>query len=356
VSLPKLIHKLSCFGFNGLLLSWLSNFLLDRRISVKISDCLSSQADQISGIPQGSSLGPLCFSLYINDLPSTIIHSKLKLFADDVKLYLAYSPNDNNAHKNFQFDLNSLSHWANLWQLNISIPKSFILHIGKSNQKHSYYVNNKLVATTDNVKDLGILITSDLSWHAQCTYVCKKANFIANTIVRAFKCRDVSMYMSAFNIYVLPILDYCSFVWNPTLVSDICMLERVQKCFTRRVFRKCNLPKMSYNNRLLLLNSSSLEHKRLISTLSMFHSIINKFVTCNLSDISLAVTTHLRGNQQKLYVNRCRLNIRKPFFTNRCIPIWNSLPDVAIRSNTISAFKARLCNCNLSYFMHVGTH
>jgi Reverse transcriptase (RNA-dependent DNA polymerase) len=93
------------------------------------------ETDQISGIPQGNSIGPLCFLIYISDLPLNIKHRTIKLFADDVKLYFDFVRND---------ILSTQANWAKLWQLDISIPKTFILHLGSNNPKLSYFIDGKL--------------------------------------------------------------------------------------------------------------------------------------------------------------------------------------------------------------------
>lgn len=158
------------------------------------------------------------------------------------------------------------------------------------------------------------------------------------------------MSISAFKCYVLPILEYCSFVWNlsSSCDIDIKLVENVQKCFTRRVFERCNLPKVCYSERLSFLHVYSLEHLRLLSSICMFHSLFHKFVNCSLRNIIPSFTTNLRGNCCKLFVHRSRLNLRKSFLTNRCIPICNSLPDVIVKSNVSAAFKLRLENADLT--------
>ena len=91
----------------------------------------------------------------------------------------------------------------------------------------------------------------------------KKAYRVCNAILHSFKSHNVNLYMRAFDSYVQPIVQYCCYVWYPVLCKDIDLIENIQRCFTRRVFRKCNLPRVSYVERLQLLNRSSLEKRRL---------------------------------------------------------------------------------------------
>ena len=83
----RLIHKLKAYGINGKLLVWLQDFLSDRQQRVIVNSTFSSWRPVTSGVPQGSILGPLLFSIYVNDLPS-IVSSILFLFADDLKQFL----------------------------------------------------------------------------------------------------------------------------------------------------------------------------------------------------------------------------------------------------------------------------
>ena len=83
----------------------------------------------ISGVPQGSVLGPLLFLLYVNDI-SDLVQSNLKMFADDIKIYRAiYSTSDSLL---LQQDLDKLSEWAQKWLLRFSVPKCVVLTLGNS--------------------------------------------------------------------------------------------------------------------------------------------------------------------------------------------------------------------------------
>ena len=82
----KLSHKLSSYGICGQLLNWINAFLTDRKQQVVLNGETSQPQSVISGVPQGSVLGPLLFLCYINDIP-TVVKSKIKLYADDALLY-----------------------------------------------------------------------------------------------------------------------------------------------------------------------------------------------------------------------------------------------------------------------------
>ena len=94
----------------------------------------------------------------------------------------------------------------------MSLFQRLIPHLGSNNPKLPYFIDDKLPSTSDCIKDLGVYITPDLPWHSQCININKKANFIVNSILRSFKGTNVSIYITAFKCYVLPILEYCSFV------------------------------------------------------------------------------------------------------------------------------------------------
>ena len=83
----KLVSKLKTFGIDDLLLSWFYSYLTGRRQGVVINGTFSNWADVGSGVPQGSLLGPIIFSLFVNDLPNVINSATLAMFADDSKCY-----------------------------------------------------------------------------------------------------------------------------------------------------------------------------------------------------------------------------------------------------------------------------
>ena len=112
------------------------------------------------------------------------------------------------------------------WQLPVSLNKSKMLYIGKSNPQHSYSLDDyKLESGGHSFKDLGVYISTNLSSRIHCSNIVSKASRISYMIHRCFVSNDVNLKVKAFKVYVRPILEYCSNVWNPHLLCDIQNIE-----------------------------------------------------------------------------------------------------------------------------------
>jgi len=110
----RLLLKVASLGIGGKLFDWISNWLLNRTQSVCINGIVSVWKLVLSGIPQGSVLGPLLFLIFINDLDLNI-HNVLLKFADDTKICSRICNSDD--VKKLQEDLNTLQEWAHTWQI-----------------------------------------------------------------------------------------------------------------------------------------------------------------------------------------------------------------------------------------------
>ena len=141
----------------------------------------------MSGIPQGSVLGPLLFVIFINDMPDVVKKSICKLFADDCKLYRAI---ENEADTKLQEDLANLERWSNEWQLPFNATKCKVMHFGRGNPKHSYKMNGHSLETTTQEKDLGVIIDDTLKFHEHTAAAAKKANQVLGVIKKAYTTRD----------------------------------------------------------------------------------------------------------------------------------------------------------------------
>ena len=180
VSHEKLILKLKEYGISNELVRWVREFLSNRKQRVTIGDNFSCWEDVVSGVPQGSVLGPLLFTIFINDLPRNI-KNIAKLYADDCKLIgVIKEPND---IINLQNDIIKLQEWANTWQMSFNYDKCKVMHFGKKNLKNIYEMSDKLgsihkIEKTESERDLGMIITNNLKWSAQVDKAAKTANSV----------------------------------------------------------------------------------------------------------------------------------------------------------------------------------
>jgi ribonuclease P/MRP protein subunit RPP40 len=166
IVISKLLHKLEYYGISGLLLKWISLYLHDRtQCVVKLKVVFLRFCPVVSGVPQGSVLDPILFLIYINDVYSACKGSSiLQLFADDAKLDSRVSVED---HTNFlQLSLDSLSAWADQWQLAININKCSVLHIAPKahHSSSNYLINGTQIPVHSSCVDVEVIINDDLSF------------------------------------------------------------------------------------------------------------------------------------------------------------------------------------------------
>lgn len=331
----KLLFKLSKYGIVGSAHEWLKNFLTNRVQRVKVNNTLSPTASVISGVPQGTVLGPILFLLYSADLPTVVSHCKLSMYADDTKIYKEI--NSVQECILLQKDLSSIASWAETWQMSLNPEKTKVLTIGNCKINHSYTLNSKVIEKVDHIKDLGVTIQSNLKYTMHCTNVIKKALFVIRTIFTTFKFHDMHFYTKLFVTYVRPILEYASQVWSPALKLNIDRVESVQRYYSRRICPS----HMSYSERLTVLNLESLEVRRIKNDLTLFFKLVCGNTVIEIADSFTFIQRH-RGHSKHLFVNFCRTDKRKFFWINRLVPLWNSLSEDIVSCSNIHNFRFKL--------------
>ena len=207
-------------GINGNLLDWIHDSLTNRLQAVRVANSTSSFRPVLSGVPQGSVLGPLLFLIYINDIVDIFGRGlTVKLYADDVKLYTEIR--DIESITELQLGLEQLYDWADEWQLCVSLNKCSVLHVGKSNPRHVYSLRAVLLPGATVATDLGVIVDDKLCFTSHYASIVKKAHQRASLILRCFKCRDPLFLTKAYIVYVRPLLEYCSPVWAPVYIKTL---------------------------------------------------------------------------------------------------------------------------------------
>ena len=209
----------------------------------------------MSGVPQGSVLGPVLFLVYINDLDDDITSKVLK-FADDTKLFRKIQSDAD--RQQLQDDLNKLNEWSEKWQMLFNYGKCKCLHTGHGNEDAQYTMGDTVLNTTVKEKDLGLTISADMKVSEQCAIAAAKGNRIIGLIRRniVYKEKELKMYKTI----VRPHLEHCIQAWRPYRKKDIDILERVQRRATKMIQKLRNI---SYEMRLKECGLTTLETRRL---------------------------------------------------------------------------------------------
>ena len=216
----------------------------------------------LSGIPQGSVLGPLLFVLCINDLPENI-NSETFLYADDTKIFREITSREDSIA--LQRDIDSLELWTKKWLLAFNIDKCHVLTLGKFENiqhTHRYTICHNELEHVFVENDLGVTFDSDLKFEDHISAKVNKANAIAGLIRRSFSFLEIivnRLFKTLYTTFVRPHLEYAQTVWAPHLKKHIDKLERVQIRATKLVE---GLGSMDYTERLNKLDLPTIVYRR----------------------------------------------------------------------------------------------
>ena len=343
VSHVKLLEVLKAYGIDGNVSRWIKNVLYNRYQRVVIRDSISTQLKVLSGVPQGSVIGPLLFLIYIDDITSVCSNeSSIYLFADDAKVF-STSPDD------LQLTVNNISSFFKSRQLLVANDKCEKITFSKDNLIPEFTIDNHPLKEVDSVKDLGIFISNDLKWHLHINKIKSKAFQRARHILKSFHTNNIWTLLKVFESFVRPIVEYGSQVWNPYLQKDIEAIESVQRFYTKKICCRANIPFRSYEDRLFKLNMRSLQYRRLeadvILTFKIVHQLVDipthRFFEFNNSPYNT------RQHSQSFKLHHATSNFQRNFFANRISPIWNKLPSKIVLSTSLNTFVSRLKSFDL---------
>ena len=228
----RLLLKLKAHGIGDSITDWIEQWLTDRRQRVVVDGEVSNWKSVLSGVPQGSVLGPILFLIYINDLDDSITSNVLK-FADDTKLFRKVSTDDDKQH--LQNDLDRLVKWSEKWQMLFNFGKCKCLHTGHGNLNVNYKMGDTVLGTTVKEKDLGVTISADMKVSEQCGIAASKSNQILGLIRRNITYKGKKLIIPLYKAIVRPHLEYCIQAWRPYRKKDIDTLERIQRRATKMI-------------------------------------------------------------------------------------------------------------------------
>ena len=262
-----LLAKLKRVGAADNFVRWMRSFLSNRLLSVKLGNTESQPFQSTSGVPQGSNLGPLLFSLFFNDVCLALPSGCKIVYADDLKIYFVVRSDAD--CEELQCLINGFCSWCKCNRLDVSVAKCSVISFTKKKSPlhYCYKINGQPIQRETVVKDLGVLLDTGLTFQNHYSHIIRKANKHLGFIMRASKefC-DPYCLRALYYSLVRSILETAAIVWSPYFDIWSTRIEAVQRKFVRYALRllpwtnPLELP--PYEDRCKLLGMTTLEKRR----------------------------------------------------------------------------------------------
>ena len=285
-----LIKLKSIYKIDSSLLRFISEYLKGRTQRVVIGGSMSSELPVLSGVPQGSIIGPTLFVLFLNDIVHGLdTKTNILMYADDTKIWRQM--NDSVDHITLQHDIDYLHNWALRNKMKFHPSKCKVLMVSKLNPpfidvlpciQYFYTLGNTLLDYTQSEKDLGITINRTLNFSEHTDSLYNRANQRFGLLKRT--CHFVDNNAKRRVLYltmVRSIFEHCPVVWRPSANTAIHKLESIQKRAVKWINQDFSI---SYSNNDLLyyshckqLNIFPVRFRFDFHDLKLFHLIIYKF-------------------------------------------------------------------------------
>ena len=260
-----LLHKLKDSKVLGKVGVWLGRFLdsSKRQQAVAVEGRLSGLSPVISGVPQGTVLGPVLFLLHISCIARDVSQeTTVSSYVDDTRVTRSIT-NTTTDSLPLQQDLQVIYRWAEKVNMVFNGDKFEVLRFwpGKAPKPTTQYKDpdGNPIEEKPHLRDLGVQVSSDLTFTIQIENVVSAATRMVGWVMRTFRRRSRTLMLTLWKSLIQSKLDYCSQLWSPSDQASISKLEGVARSFTARVD---SMEGLDYWERLQKLGMYSQERRR----------------------------------------------------------------------------------------------
>lgn len=349
IDINILLKKLEHYGFAGKVLDWFKDYLNNRSQITKINNQLSNKRTVTTGVPQGSVLGPLLFSLYLNDINFIEDCEFINLFADDTLITASDHSLDVAVHK-INLTLENISKFLDVNKLKLNVQKTKAMIITtqyKYKKIDTTQINvkiyNEKITIVEEIKYLGFILDNTLTLKSHFNYIykkiCKKLFFLSRVSSKL----TVRSVLTVYRTIIQPHFDYCASLLYLLDNNSIAMLQRLQNRGMRIVLR-CN----RYTPICIMLNALdwfSVKHRlyyfSMILIFKILHNLgptyFNEYITYNHE-----IHNYPTRQNNQLYVPRTNCSRTMNSLFHKGLLQYNNLPDPIKTSETLQKFKSSL--------------
>ena len=336
--------KLEHYGFRSNFLNFLMSFIENREYFVSANGHISDKRTVNIGVPQGSTLGPLLFLLYINDMVNCSNILKFSLFADDSTA--SHSDSDLNTTLNtIKEEFSKVLDWLLANKLIINLQKTHLMLFTNRKRPESISLNidDKIITEISETKFLGVIVDNQLNWNAHIKHISNKVSKSAG-ILRLLRNKfPKHILKTLYQTLTYPYFNYCNLIWGTAHITNLNPLIVLQKKCIRIICRAGYI-----DHTAPLFKSTKILKLGQIHILSCAKFIYN----CYKSNTYLNFRVRLIQNSQiHHYSTRISTNLRAPYerleiginsFFVKGIKIWNKIPYDIKSANTILYFKQNI--------------
>lgn len=259
----------------------MKSYLENRSQSVKVGSNTSQPVNIVRGVPQGSILGPLLFTLYTSDFCKQVSFCNIHMYADDTQLYCSFRKNDmENATNKINQDLASISRFAQQHALLLNPSKSCALFLGRNIDKNelaipALKIGNAEIPFVDNAKNLGLIIDKSFRFKGQISKNIQKAYLNLKLLYPHRLYLNVKVKTLLCEALVLSHFAYCSPVYGPCLDYETTQrIQRVQNTCLRFIY---GIPKFAHiSHKLSDARWLNMTNRRYLQSAILFHKIISE--------------------------------------------------------------------------------
>ena len=347
-----LLHRLEhWFGISGIALDWFKSYLQNRTQSVWCNGVHSESNKMNFGVPQGSVLGPLLFTLYTTSLGSLLSGSSIDyhFYADDTQLFISF--NDKTSSASLE-DLSSCLHKIQSWmcsnKLALNPSKTEFLLLGTPRQLDKFAnidsvnFDSTLITKSNSVRNLGAIFDKSMSFTDHINHVCKVTHFQIRDIRRIRDLVPKSALIPLANALVTSRLDYCNSLYNGISKTNMQKLQRLQNSIARAITKT---PKHNHITPVLKkLHWLPVEQRIKFKTSLLVYKTLQsgqpQYLKSMLNHPKHSHST--RFSNSLLDVPRTNTETGKRAFSVAGPKTWNSLP-LSVRSAiSLNTFKSKL--------------